>query len=65
MQCLAYCIPWIPEKGSIGCSGDLAPLAHLTRGLMGEGKMWSPETGWADAGDVFKTSWIETHKTDA
>ena len=27
----------IPEKGSVGASGDLAPLAHLTACLMGEG----------------------------
>jgi len=27
----------IPEKGSVGASGDLAPLAHMTAALMGEG----------------------------
>jgi len=30
-------IPWIPEKGSVGASGDLAPLAHLSQTLLGEG----------------------------
>ena len=30
--------PVIPEKGSVGASGDLAPLAHLTLVLIGEGK---------------------------
>jgi histidine ammonia-lyase len=29
--------PVIPEKGSVGASGDLAPLAHLALGLLGEG----------------------------
>jgi histidine ammonia-lyase len=29
--------PVIPEKGSVGASGDLAPLAHLALGLIGEG----------------------------
>ena len=29
--------PIIPEKGSVGASGDLAPLAHLTSVLIGEG----------------------------
>ncbi|MFQ5670789.1 MAG: histidine ammonia-lyase [Acidobacteriota bacterium] len=29
--------PRIPSQGSVGASGDLAPLAHLARGLMGEG----------------------------
>ncbi|KAG7456304.1 hypothetical protein MATL_G00250430 [Megalops atlanticus] len=43
------CLSYVPEKGTVGASGDLAPLSHLTLGLMGEGKMWSPSTGWADA----------------
>ncbi len=30
-------IACIPEKGSVGASGDLAPLAHMTAALMGEG----------------------------
>ncbi len=29
--------PVIPEKGSVGASGDLAPLAHLALALIGEG----------------------------
>lgn len=31
-------LPVIPEKGSLGASGDLIPLAHLTLVLIGEGK---------------------------
>lgn len=30
-------VPWIPEQGSVGASGDLAPLAHLALALTGEG----------------------------
>ncbi|HEX8679547.1 MAG TPA: histidine ammonia-lyase, partial [Chthoniobacterales bacterium] len=30
--------PMIPEKGSVGASGDLAPLAHLSLSLIGEGE---------------------------
>jgi histidine ammonia-lyase len=30
-------VPWIPEQGSVGASGDLAPLAHLALAAMGEG----------------------------
>ncbi len=30
--------PLIPEKGSVGASGDLAPLAHLAAVMMGEGE---------------------------
>ncbi len=40
----------------MGASGDLAPLAHLALGLMGEGTMWSPKTGWAAASDVLAAS---------
>ncbi|XP_070110607.1 histidine ammonia-lyase isoform X2 [Equus przewalskii] len=45
----ASCLPYVPEKGTVGASGDLAPLSHLALGLIGEGKMWSPKSGWADA----------------
>ena len=30
-------MPLIPEKGSVGASGDLAPLSHMTLALLGEG----------------------------
>lgn len=32
--------PVIPEKGSVGASGDLAPLAHLALALIGEGEVF-------------------------
>ena len=32
-------LPCIPAKGSVGASGDLAPLAHLTLALLGEGEV--------------------------
>jgi len=32
--------PVIPMRGSVGASGDLAPLAHLALPLMGEGEAW-------------------------
>lgn len=32
--------PRIPGKGSVGASGDLAPLAHLSAVLIGEGEAW-------------------------
>ncbi|MCO5155894.1 MAG: histidine ammonia-lyase [Aquamicrobium sp.] len=31
-------VPLIPEKGSVGASGDLAPLAHFAAVMMGEGE---------------------------
>ena len=36
-------IPVIPGQGSVGASGDLAPLAHMTAALMGVGEFWSGE----------------------
>lgn len=33
-------IPVVPEQGSVGASGDLAPLSHLFLPLIGEGKVW-------------------------
>jgi len=30
-------VPYVPCQGSVGASGDLAPLAHMTLALMGEG----------------------------
>ncbi len=30
-------VPWVPAQGSVGASGDLAPLSHMTLALMGEG----------------------------
>ena len=32
--------PVIPMRGSVGASGDLAPLAHLSLALIGEGEAW-------------------------
>src|SRR2546421_6723627 len=34
-------IPVVPEKGSVGASGDLAPLAHLALVLIGEGEAFA------------------------
>ncbi len=36
-------IPAIPEKGSVGASGDLAPLAHMSLLLLGYGFFWNDE----------------------
>ncbi|HVR43752.1 MAG TPA: histidine ammonia-lyase [Thermoanaerobaculia bacterium] len=33
-------VPVIPSQGSVGASGDLAPLAHLAAAMMGEGEVW-------------------------
>ena len=33
-------VPYVPARGSVGASGDLAPLAHLALPLVGEGEAW-------------------------
>ncbi|WP_077286171.1 histidine ammonia-lyase [Cognaticolwellia aestuarii] len=41
-------IPVVPEQGSVGASGDLAPLSHLFLPLLGEGEFWQSEEGKDD-----------------
>jgi len=38
-------IPVVPEQGSVGASGDLAPLSHLFLPLLGEGEFWDNREG--------------------
>lgn len=33
-------IPLVPSQGSVGSSGDLAPLSHIGLAMMGEGEVW-------------------------
>ncbi|MBJ8831532.1 histidine ammonia-lyase [Citrobacter freundii] len=50
--------PLIPAKGSVGASGDLAPLAHMSLTLLGEGKArWQGE--WLPATDALKKARLE------
>ncbi|KRX01622.1 L-Aspartase-like protein [Pseudocohnilembus persalinus] len=37
-------LPLIPSQGTVGASGDLAPLAHLALGLIGEGQIYDTQT---------------------
>lgn len=45
-------IPIIPQQGSLGASGDLAPLSHLALALIGEGKVLY--RGEKDSDDVLR-----------
>src|SRR4051812_14600199 len=41
LECLDHgVLPFVPSRGSVGASGDLAPLAHLALPLVGEGEAW-------------------------
>ena len=50
----ADCWPDVPEQGSVGASGDLAPLAHLALALLGEGALNHP-AGRGDAAAVLRS----------
>jgi len=36
-------LPFVPSRGSVGASGDLAPLAHMCLPLIGRGEVWNGE----------------------
>jgi histidine ammonia-lyase len=50
-------IPVIPSKGSVGASGDLAPLAHMALPLIGHGKFWNPD----GSGSIKAETVLEDH----
>jgi histidine ammonia-lyase len=53
-------IPAIPEKGSVGASGDLAPLAHMSLPLLGYGEFWNQEgTGTIPADELLQKHGLE------
>jgi histidine ammonia-lyase len=51
--------PVVPEHGSLGASGDLAPLAHCGLALIGEGEVSDRRGGRAPAGDALRQAGIE------
>jgi len=51
-------IPVVPEQGSVGASGDLAPLSHLFLPLLGEGKV-HVKGEIQDAGKVLQANGLE------
>lgn len=50
--------PHIPLKGSVGASGDLAPLAHMSLLLLGEGKA-RYQGEWLDARTALSKAGLE------
>jgi histidine ammonia-lyase len=46
--------PWVPSQGSVGASGDLAPLAHLALLLVGEGECHDGQGGRVPGAEVLK-----------
>ncbi|MGA3088727.1 MAG: histidine ammonia-lyase [Terriglobales bacterium] len=51
--------PMVPSQGSVGASGDLAPLAHLALALIGEGECIDQLGGRQGSGEALKHAQIE------
>jgi len=57
-------LPVVPEQGSVGASGDLAPLSHLFLPLLGEGEFWNGDK-IIPAKEVLKKHNLEIFKLQA
>ncbi len=51
--------PVVPEHGSLGASGDLAPLAHCALAMLGEGEALGPDDQPVAAGPALEAAGIE------
>ncbi len=51
--------PIVPSQGSVGASGDLAPLAHLALALIGEGECYDERGTRLASGDALKRAQIK------
>jgi histidine ammonia-lyase len=57
--------PVVPEHGSLGASGDLAPLAHCALALIGEGEVDGPDGARRAAAEALASAGIEPVALDA
>ena len=51
--------PMVPSQGSVGASGDLAPLAHLALALLGEGECFDEKGARMASGEALKRAQIK------
>ena len=51
--------PFVPSQGSVGASGDLAPLAHLALALIGEGECFDEKGGRIPSAEALKRAQIK------
>ena len=51
--------PFVPSQGSVGASGDLAPLAHLALALIGEGECFDDKGERVASADALKRAQIK------
>jgi len=52
-------VPVVPSRGSVGASGDLAPLSHVALAMMGEGHVHMPDDRRTPSGIALKGAGIE------
>jgi histidine ammonia-lyase len=57
-------LPYVPSRGSVGASGDLAPLAHLALPLIGEGEAWF-EGARVSGGEALTAAGLEPVRLEA
>jgi histidine ammonia-lyase len=51
--------PIVPSQGSVGASGDLAPLAHLALALIGEGECINDKGGQVSSAEALKSGQVK------
>jgi histidine ammonia-lyase len=51
--------PYVPSQGSVGASGDLAPLAHLALALIGEGECFDDKGARIPAADALNGAQVK------
>ena len=51
--------PFVPSQGSVGASGDLAPLAHLALALIGEGECVDDKAARIPSADALKRAQVQ------
>src|SRR5438477_9788896 len=56
--------PVVPRYGSVGCSGDLAPLAHIGLALVGEGEVVDAEGARRTAAEALKSARLKAVKLE-
>jgi histidine ammonia-lyase len=57
--------PVVPSRGSVGASGDLAPLAHLALVVIGEGEAWVDDAGPGPGAEALERAGLKPVALDA
>ncbi|HET6380356.1 MAG TPA: histidine ammonia-lyase [candidate division Zixibacteria bacterium] len=57
--------PVVPSRGSVGASGDLAPLAHLALVVIGEGEAWLDDAGPGPGGEALRRAGLAPLQLEA